>query len=109
MNFLENFFSGPSETELFLLCIKFIKSKVRKAIEDPKCQTKKLDIAQYFHYQKILRLYEVSVWNRDVQKIGPQLWISPILGHFCPKIRLELGVGDIFSKLWSNCHNFTQI
>ena len=39
-----------------------------------------------------------SISNRDEQKIGPQLGISPISGHFWPKI--GLGVAN-FQKLWS--------
>ena len=37
---------------------------------------------------------------RDVQKIGPQLWISPISGHFWPKIGLGLGWGLKIFKNW---------
>ena len=34
---------------------------IEKGNEDPKCKTKKLDIALYFHDQKSLFLHNVSV------------------------------------------------
>ena len=41
-----------------------------------------------------------SISNRDEQKIGPQLGISPISGHSCPKIGLGLGWG---LQIFKNC------
>ena len=41
-----------------------------------------------------------NIHTRDVQKIGPQLGISPISGHFWPKIGLGLGWG---LKIFKNC------
>ena len=41
-----------------------------------------------------------SISNRDEEKIGPQLGISPISGHFWPKIGLGLGWG---LKIFKNC------
>ena len=41
-----------------------------------------------------------SISNRDEQKIGPQLGISPISGHFWPKIGLGLGWGLKIFKNW---------
>ena len=52
--------------------IFFHFSKVRRffslkeAILDPKCKTKKLNIALNFHYQKSLRLYDVPVRRNSI-------------------------------------------
>ena len=40
------------------------------------------------------------IWTRDEQKIGPQLGIFPISGHFWPKIWLGLGWGLKIFKNW---------
>ena len=43
---------------------------------------------------------DINDATRDEQKIGPQLWISPISGQFCPKIGLGLGWG---LQIFKNC------
>ena len=54
------------------MMIFFHFSKVRRffslkeAILDPKCKTKKLNIALNFHYQKSLRLYDVPVRRNSI-------------------------------------------
>ena len=50
----------------------------------------------YIHNDKVYVDDEV----RDVRKIGPQLGIYPISGHFWPKIGLGLGWG---LKIFKNC------
>ena len=54
------------------MMIFFLFSKVRRffslkeAISDPKCKTKKLNIALNFHYQKSLHLYDVPVRRNSI-------------------------------------------
>ena len=47
-----------------------------------------------------IKTISIKVFTRDVRKIGPQLGISPISGHFWPKIGLGLGWG---LKIFKNC------
>ena len=59
----------------------------------------KVNSKTYFTKRLMMNVIErINAKTRDVQKIGPQLGISPISGHFWPKI--GLGVAN-FQKLWS--------
>ena len=67
------------------MMIFFHSSKVRrffslkKAILDPKCKTKKLDIAFNFDNQKSLRLYDVSVKRNSIFRSEGRKFLTSIL------------------------------
>ena len=75
---------------------------LKDAIVDLKCKTKKLDIALYFYYQKILRVYNVSVRRNLIFRSGGRKFLMSILWR---------------KKIWQyrffyfshNGHNFSEI
>ena len=61
----------------------------------------KVNSKTYFTKRLMMNVIErINAKTRDVQKIGPQLGISPISGHFWPKIGLGLGWG---LQIFKNC------